>query len=93
MTIYTHKIHRRGVFYEKGNRENEVLGACHCSADDNCVQKSLFADKRCVARHIFRCCKRHNRIGFYGVNDKKMADAGENFGKSTGRRVDFDKCF
>lgn len=26
MTIYTHKIHRRGVFYEKGNRENEVLG-------------------------------------------------------------------
>ena len=58
MTIYTHKIHRRGVFYEKGNRENEALGACHCSADDNCVQKSLFADKRCVARHIFRCCKR-----------------------------------
>lgn len=26
MTIYTHKIHRRGVFYEKGNRENEALG-------------------------------------------------------------------
>ena len=69
MTIYTHKIHRRGVFYEKGNRENADMGDCHCTSDDNCVQKSVFTHKRRTVGNFFRLGKRQ----YVGTNKNRNA--------------------